>query len=75
MANYKKMYAVLCGAVDDAIGELNQFPFAYGTIQKLQDALYCAEEIYIDTSLYAVDQKEKQKVVELKLDHASVDEN
>ena len=34
MANYKKMYAVLCGAVDDAIGELNQFPFAHGAPYK-----------------------------------------
>lgn len=24
--NYKKMYAILCGAVDDVIDDLNQIP-------------------------------------------------
>ena len=45
MADYKKMYAILCGAIDDAIDELSQFPFAHHSVQQLQNALYRAENI------------------------------
>ena len=68
MADYKKMYAILCGAIDDAIDELSQFPFAHHSVQQLQNALYRAETIFIDTSLYA-EEIHGQKVIQLKADH------
>lgn len=50
MADYKKMYAILCGAVDDVIDPLERIPLARGCAQKLKEALLEAEEIYIITS-------------------------
>ena len=52
MPDYKKMYAVLCGAIDDAIEPLGKIPEAAQTAKLLQAALFEAEEIYIDTSPY-----------------------
>ena len=52
MPDYKKMYAVLCGAIDDAIEPLEKIPEAAQTAKLLQAALFEAEEIYIDTSPY-----------------------
>ena len=49
MADYKKMYAVLCGAIDDVIEPLRQIPLARPVLNKLQSALLEAEEIYIKT--------------------------
>ena len=46
MENYAKMYAVLCGAIDDVIDELERLPEAAGCAQRLKDALLQAEEIY-----------------------------
>lgn len=50
MPDYKKMYAILCGAVDDVIGPLEKFPYAQEYVQRLKDAMLEAEEIYITTS-------------------------
>lgn len=50
MADYKKMYAILCKAIDDAIDPLEQIPEAKRISKNLQDALLEAEEIYIDTT-------------------------
>lgn len=47
MADYQKMYAVLCSAVDDAISDLEQIPAAASVIQRLQKALFKAEMIHI----------------------------
>lgn len=47
--NYKKMYAVLCGAMDDVIEPLRLIPAAYPQMVKLQAALLEAEEIFINT--------------------------
>lgn len=52
MADYEKMYALLCGAVDDAIDALEKVPAAEHISQSLQSALLEAEEIYIRTSPY-----------------------
>ena len=52
MPDYKKMYAVLCKAIDDAIEPLEKIPEVAQIARALQDALYEAEEIYIDTSPY-----------------------
>ena len=47
MDEYKKMYAVLCGAIDEVIEPLWAIPEAHREVQKLQDALLTAEEIFI----------------------------
>lgn len=54
MADYKKMYAILCKAIDDAIDPLEQILEAKQISKDLQDALLEAEEIYIDTSPYVI---------------------
>ena len=51
MPDYKKMYAMLCKAVDDAIDPLEQIPSAKQIAKSLQDALFEAEEIYIEDSI------------------------
>lgn len=50
MPDYKKMYFVLCRAIDAAIAPLEQIPSAKQTAESLQNALLEAEEIYIDTA-------------------------
>ena len=64
MADYKKMYMVLCGAVDEVIDPLEQIPMARSSVQVLQEALLRAERIYIDTTTYSQMSKQAQ-VVEL----------
>ena len=49
MADYQKMYAILCGAIDDVIDPLRQIPSALPYAQALRSALLEAEEIYICT--------------------------
>lgn len=49
VTDYKKMYAVLCGTVDDAIDELETIPLALPAATSLRNALLQTEEIYIDT--------------------------
>ena len=48
MANYQKMYYILCRAVDEALDILPED--AAEVRQVLQRALDQAEEIYIDTA-------------------------
>lgn len=50
MADYERMYALLCGAVDNAIDALENVPAAERISQSLQSALLEAEEIYIQTA-------------------------
>lgn len=73
MANYKKMYAVLCCAIDDVIGSLSQIPLAQESVRHLQHALLQTENIYIETSTYLQDCG--QRVVELKVDCPDDDED
>ena len=47
MANYKKMYAILCGAIDEVLDDLNRIPFALPSAAKLQKALLDAEDEYV----------------------------
>ena len=54
MADYKKMYMILCGAVDEVIDPLEQIPMARASVQVLREALLQAERVYIDTSVYAL---------------------
>ena len=50
MPDYKKMYAVLCAAIDGEIDTLREIPLALASANRLENALLEAEEIYIETS-------------------------
>ena len=65
MADYQKMYAVLCGAIDDVLDELQTIPLAQPYARKLYSALLAAEDIYIDTTLYPTN---TQNIIQLKRD-------
>ena len=51
MPNYQKMYAILCGAIDEVIDPLEKIPLAVPSARKLRAALEEAEELYIATLL------------------------
>ena len=67
MADYQKMYAVLCMAIDGVLDDLESIPLARPYAQKLYSALLTAEDIYVDTVLYTVGE-EAQKVIQLRID-------
>ena len=52
MADYKKMYATLCVAIDQEIDLLKTIPLARTSATRLMAALQDAENIYIETSAY-----------------------
>lgn len=70
MTDYKKMYTVLCGAVDEVIDPLEQIPMARASVQVLREALLRAERIYIDTTTYTQVSKHP-RVVELRSDDST----
>lgn len=49
MADYQKMYTVLCKAIDKVIEPLDHIPLAAPQCKELRAALLQAEEIYINT--------------------------
>lgn len=67
MADYEKMNAILCGAVDDAISALEPYPWARTTMQALQNAMMRAESVYIETTPYTSDDSER-KIIPLVLE-------
>lgn len=67
MADYRKMYYVLCKAVDDMIDPLDRIPLARPYAQQLQKALLEAEEIYINTTPYA-EETEDPKIIQIRTD-------
>lgn len=67
MADYQKMYAILCGAVDDALMGLEQGSSAACTALRLRLALERAEEIYLETSMCA-EQRGDTNLIELRRD-------
>lgn len=67
MANYRKMYAVLCAAVDEVIDPLEKIPLAAPQAGKLREAMREAEGIYINTTSY-FEETEEAKIVRLKTD-------
>ena len=69
MPNYEKMYAVLCGAVDDVMDELARIPLASPAVDRLHSALEQAEEIYIRTSVYTAERD--GNIIELRCDAES----
>ena len=50
MADYQKMYAILCGAIDDTLTELARIPAAAASAERLTQALQRAETLYIESS-------------------------
>ena len=50
MADYQKMYAILCGAIDDTLTELAHIPAAAASAERLTQALQRAETLYIESS-------------------------
>ena len=49
MADYPKMYAILCSAVDSVIDPLNQIPLAVPYACMLQKALWETEDVFCET--------------------------
>ena len=66
MPHYEKMYAVLCGAIDDVLDELARIPLASPSVERLHSALEQAEEIYIRTSVYTAERA--GNIIELRCD-------
>ena len=55
MADYPKMYVILCAAASDAVDELADTPLAMRCRGKLQKALSAAEDIYMETTAGVLD--------------------
>lgn len=49
MTDYAKLYACLCGAIDEVLDELGTIPEAQHAWGKLQAAILDAEAQYLDT--------------------------
>ena len=47
MADYQKLYALLCGVIDDVIDPLERIPLALPYAKKLRRALVQAEELIL----------------------------
>ena len=50
MTDYAKLYARLCGAIDEVLEELGTIPEARRAREKLQAAILDAEAQYLDTA-------------------------
>ena len=60
MADYRKMYCLLCRAIDAVIDPLEQIPAARPQAKALREALLEAEEFYLrtnDSKLIQIDKK------------------
>lgn len=64
MADYQKLYALLCGVIDDVIDPLERIPLALPYAKKLRRALVQAEKLYIDTSAYPAEKQENVIVLQ-----------
>ena len=67
MADYKRMYTLLCKTIDDVIEPLSRIPAAKIYASHLQNALLQAEEIYISTTPYAEETSDPQ-IIQIKTD-------
>ena len=67
MADYRKMYHVLCRAIDDVIDPLERIPFTTPYTKQLKKALLEAEEIYITTAPY-VEETDDPRIIQIKTD-------
>ena len=68
MADYRKMYYLLCKAIDDVIDPLDRIPLANPYAKQLKTALLEAEEIYITTTSYA-EEMDDPKIIQIKTDN------
>ena len=50
MVDYRKLYSILCGAIDDSLDALEKIPQAREEAEKLKNVLLKTEEIYIRES-------------------------
>ena len=50
MTDYAKLYARLCGAIDEVLDELGTIPEAKHAREKLQAAILDTETQYLDTA-------------------------
>ena len=50
MTDYAKLYARLCGAIDEVLDELGTIPEARHARERLQAAILDAEAQYLDTA-------------------------
>ena len=55
MADYQKMYVILCAAASDAVDGLTDIPLAMRCRDKLQKALLAAADIYMETTVGVLD--------------------
>ena len=67
MTDYRKMYYVLCKAIDDVIDPLDRIPLAVPAARQLKAALLEAEEIYITTTPYT-EGSDDPKIIQIKTD-------
>ena len=67
MADYRKMYYILCNAIDDVIDPLERIPLAMPYAQRLKAALLEAENIYIETTPYT-EETDDPRIIQLKTD-------
>lgn len=67
MADYKRMYTLLCKTIDDVIDSLSRIPEAKIYAVHLQKALLQAEDIYISTTPYAEETSDPQ-IIQMKTD-------
>lgn len=67
MADYKRMYTLLCKTIDDVIDPLSWIPEAKIYAVHLQKALLQAEDIYILTTPYAEETSDPQ-IIQMKTD-------
>lgn len=67
MTDYKKMYHVLCKAIDDVIDPLERISHARPYAQQLQNALLEAEELYIASTPYA-EETGNPRIIQIKTD-------
>ncbi len=65
MADYRKMYYVLCKAIDDVIDPLERIPLAVPYAQRLKSSLLEAEEIYI-TSSPCTEETNDSRIIQIK---------
>ena len=51
MADYKKMYAILCSAMSKAIDSLEDIPRARDAVKTMKEAMNTAEDMYLDSEV------------------------
>ena len=67
MADYRKMYYLLCKTIADVINPLEHIPLAMPYANQLKKALLEAEEIYITTTPYT-EGTDDPKIIQIKTD-------